>query len=90
MYRTRDEAREEVLSLVRSGLSYREIMKIPFEIEGEGTKRFNLGQISKWKKRADEPEGKVSSAPSNDGVRAAKAYQLFQTGKGPNDVVIAL
>mgnify|MGYP001770808220 CR=1 FL=1 len=72
-----EEAKQKVIELVNKGLSYREISKIAFEINGKA-RRFSIGTISSWVNKKEI------------GSKDSEAFKLFKDGKGPIDAVIEL
>ncbi len=82
--KTLEQVKQEVLSMVDSGVNYREIAKIPFNISGS-IRRFPISAISRWKKERDEAASQTDQASL-----AAKAFSLFEQGKGPIDAVVEL
>jgi hypothetical protein len=81
--KTSEQVKQEILTLVDSGLNYREIAKIPYKVEGK-IRKFSISQISKFVKQRNEVSEEV------EGFQASKAFQLFEQGKSPIDAVIEL
>ena len=80
---TIDEAKKEVLKLVKQGASFREISKIEFQI-GDRKKHFNIGEISKIKNGTTAKE--TDSANINNDTSVL--FREFKKGKRPVDLVI--
>lgn len=76
------EVKETVLKFVDS-LKYRQIAQIPFTVNNR-VRRFSISQISNLVNERDRP------VEEDEGSLAAKAFQLFETGKGPVQAVVEL
>lgn len=80
--KTIDNAKKEVLKLVKQGVSFRDISKTKFRI-GDRIKHFSIGEISKIK---NGPTGKIDVQHRDNDL--ALAFKLFTKGKTPTQVVM--
>lgn len=95
---TLEEAETRVYELIQSGMQYREIVKVGFNIKGRGFHRFSIAEISRIYKRFNSETEQNLVIKDNKNVEMAEVFQLadqdldavqivIQTGKDPDFVL---